>query len=144
MSLVLRVAGRRLGWNNDPHGPDRQALVMDDWSVKRSELEKWMEHQPTPQLVFVRYSAHHNVNFEWVYNHANLMHSHVIWARDLGVEHNRSLLKLVPDRTVWLLEADADNPQLVSYSSVDSQWAGPVPGSTLPEYAATEHEDLNW
>lgn len=144
LSLTLRVAGRRLGWNDDPHGPDRQALLMNDWSLKRSELEKWMEHQPTPQLVFVRYSQHHNVNFEWVYNHANIMHSHVIWARDLGVEHNRELLKLLPDRTVWLLEADAADPQLVSYSTVDSQWPGPVPGSALPEYAATEHEDLNW
>jgi hypothetical protein len=144
LSLVLQVVGRMNDWWVDEAGPTNHVLMVDDWSIRRSELEKWMEHQPTPQLVFVRYSPRHNVSFEWVYNHANIMHSHVIWARDLGIEHNRLLLKLLPDRTVWLLEADADNPQLMSYSTVDSQWAGPVPGSTLPEYAATEHEDLNW
>ena len=52
------------------------------------------EQQPKLQLVFVRYSPDHNMNFEWVYNHADIMHSHVIWARDLGAEHNKLLLDL--------------------------------------------------
>ena len=143
-SLVLRVEGRLRGWKEDPHGPERQALLMDDWSVRRAELEKWLQHQPAPQLVFVRYSPHHNVNFEWVYNHADIMHSHVMWARDLGSEHNKLLLNLVRDRTVWLLEADARDPQLVSYPS----WNGPTTAdaASVAQTAAPSTDDvqLNW
>src|SRR5450631_603466 len=79
----------------------------------------------TPQLVLVRYFPYHNVNFEWVYNHAHIMHSNVIWARDLGAEHNRLLLQLLPDRTVWLVEGDRRDPHLIPYS--ESIQSAPMP-----------------
>ena len=95
---------------------------MDDWSLDRANMEKWLEAQPTPQLVFVRYSQnHHNVIFDWVYNHPDIMHSHVMWARDLGAEHNKLLLNLVPDSTVWLVEADRRHPQLIPYADAINQ-----------------------
>ncbi len=89
---------------------------MNDWSLRRVELNKWLEQQTTAQLVFVRYSIHHNVNFEWVYNHADLVHSRVVWARDLGTEHDKDLLKQIPDRTAWAVDADREDPQLVPYA----------------------------
>lgn len=116
ISLCLRVAGRRFGWSESIHGPDRDALLMDDWSLRRAELDKWLEQQSGPQLVFVRYSIHHNVFFEWVYNHADLVHSHVIWARDLGTEHDKELLNEFPTRTAWVVDADDDEPQLIPYA----------------------------
>jgi hypothetical protein len=116
ISLVLRVEGRLNGWNDDPHGPDRQTLLLDDWSIRRADLDHWLEQQPMPQLVFVRYSPYHNLNFEWVYNHADIMHSHVIWARDLGAKHNKLLLDLMQDRKIWLVEADHRDPRLIPYS----------------------------
>jgi hypothetical protein len=123
--LVLRVENRLNGWwKDDPHGLDRETLLMNDWSLDRANIDKWLEQQPTPQLVFVRYSQYHNVIFEWVYNHADIMHSHVIWARDLGAEHNKLLLNILPDRTVWLVEADRREPQLVPYAEAVSN---PVP-----------------
>jgi hypothetical protein len=143
-SLALRVEARIQGWKEDIHGPDRQALLMHDWSLRRAELEKWLEQQPTPQLVFVQYAPWHNVNFEWVYNHADIMHSQVIWARDLGTEHNKLLLKLVPERSVWLLQPDVPEPQLVSYSEVDSTAPVPIPASQKPAVAASEQEQLDW
>ena len=115
LSLAIRVEARRVGWNDDPHGPDRQALLMNDWSLRREELRKWLEQQPGQQLVFVTYTARHNVNNEWVYNDADLPNSHVAWARDLDPEHNRLLLNAMPGRTVWWLEADKPNCQLVPY-----------------------------
>jgi len=93
ISLGLRLVGRINEWDEDPRSPDRKALLLHDWSLRRAELGQWLEHQPGPQLVFVRYSPRHDVIFEWVYNHADLIHSHVIWARDLGAEHNQLLLK---------------------------------------------------
>lgn len=116
ISLGLRVAGRLCGWSESIHGPDRDALLMNDWSLHRAELNKWVEQQPGAQLVFVRYSVRHNVFFEWVYNHADLVHSHVIWARDLGTQHDADLLKQFPDRTAWMIDADREDPQLVPYA----------------------------
>jgi hypothetical protein len=113
--LIWNIQQRLDGTLHDPHGIVRQALVQDDWSVDRANLEKWLEQQPNPQLVFVRYGPNHNINFEWVYNHPDIMHSHVIWARDLGAEHNKALLSLVPDRKLWLVEADRRHPQLIPY-----------------------------
>jgi hypothetical protein len=110
--LEDRLEGRKL----DSHGPDRQALLMNDWSLERARLEKWLEEQPKPQLVFVRYSPRHNINYEWVYNHPNIMHSHVIWARDLGAEHNKLLLNLVSDRKIWLIEPDTRDYELIPYN----------------------------
>jgi hypothetical protein len=116
LSLVLRVEARVHGWKEGIYDPALHTLPLDDWSLRRAELDHWLEQQGTPQLVFVRYSARHNVNFEWVYNHADIMRSHVVWARDLGAEHNRLLLQAMPDRTVWSLEADLKDPQLVPYA----------------------------
>ena len=135
IALVLRVEGRLNGWKEDPHGLVRQALRMDDWSLDRANMEKWLEQQPTPQLVFVRYSPYHNINSEWVYNHADIMHSHVIWARDLGAEHNKLLLNLLKDRTVWLVLADRRGPQLLPYAEVGN--------SASPPQAPTRTEDRN-
>src|SRR6266700_338653 len=143
VSLVLRVEGRLNGWNDDPHGPDRQTLLMNDWSLRRADLEKWLQQQRMPQLVFVRYGPHHGVNFEWVYNHADIMRSHVIWARDLGAEHNRDLLKLLPDRTAWLLEADKRDPQLAPYSEVDSRATVPVAAPATKPNSNLDQDQLD-
>jgi hypothetical protein len=117
LSLIWHVEGRLNGWPEDDY-VTFGALPMDDWSLDRANLAKWLEQQPSHQLVFVRYWQNHNVMVEWVYNHPDIMHSHVIWARDLGAEHNKLLLNLVPDRTVWLIEADRPHPQLIPYSEV--------------------------
>jgi hypothetical protein len=145
ISLVLRIESRLNGGKSDPHGPDRGTLLLNDWAVRRAELDRWLGQQSIPQLVFVRYSRRHNVNDEWVYNHPDIMHSHVIWARDLGAEHNKLLLDLLPTRTVWLLAADARDPQLIPYAEAES---APVlsaeegPGTTRS--ATEQDESANW
>jgi len=80
------------------------------------ELRDWLEQQPKPQLVFVRYSPDHNMNFEWVYNHADIMHSHVIWERSTISR----FWTLMQDRTVWLVEADRRDPQLIPYDQANA------------------------
>jgi len=141
ISLIVRIEARAQGWNDNIYGPERDALLSSDWSLCRSQLEHWLQEQPTPQLVFVQYSANHDVNAEWVYNHADLMRSHVIWARDLGSDHNRLLLQEVPNRTVWFLQADSPAPELIPYGQLDKEIRlgnppniGPVPKT----------KQLNW
>jgi hypothetical protein len=141
LSLVLKVETRLQGWKQGIHDPDQVTLALRDWSLQRAALEGWLQRQPSPQLVFVRYLPSHDVNSEWVYNHADIVHSQVIWARDLGAEHNRLLLRQFPERSVWLLQADWLRPQLIPYSQVDPQAPQPVPGKPdLP----VEQDQLNW
>jgi len=116
ISLAIRVEARVAGWSEDPHGQDRNALLVSDWSVRRAELDDWLKKQPERQLVFVHYSDHHVVGYEWVYNRADLRGSQVIWAHDLGAGHNRLLIQQLPGRKIWLLNADDSMPQLVPYS----------------------------
>ena len=94
--------------------------MLNDWATHRADLDHRLEQQPSPQLVFVRYTRWHNVNDEWVFNHADIMHSHVIWARDLGWEHNKLLLNLLHERTAWFLDADGPDPQLVRYADAEN------------------------
>ncbi len=116
--LVVRVEARANDWKIDSHDSDFDCLPMHDWSLRRAEIQDWLEKQPGPQLVFVRYFRQHDVNQEWVWNRADLMHAKVVWARDLGSEHNKLLLDLMKDRTVWSLLPDLPNPRLVPYSQV--------------------------
>jgi hypothetical protein len=67
-------------------------------------------------LVLVRYAPDHNVMEEWVYNHADVDGSAIVWARDMGDAANRELLDYFRGRQVWLVEADAPDPQPVPYS----------------------------
>ena len=118
ISLVLRVEARANDWAIDLHPPDVDALLTQDWSLQRAELEKWLEAQSGQQLVFVRYFAIHDVDHEWVWNRADLMHAKVVWARDFGSDHNQVLPQQMPNRKVWSLLADMPNPKLVPYSDV--------------------------
>jgi hypothetical protein len=129
-SLVMRVEARLNGWKEDTEGPDRNALLMNDWSLKRADLEHWLEQQPGEHLVFVWYSAHHQIANEWVYNHADLLHSKVVWARNLGVEHNKLLLQQMPERTAWFVDADRRDPQLIPYSEIERIKDQPAPIKT--------------
>jgi hypothetical protein len=140
ISLGVRVEARVKGWSEDPHGPDRDSLPMHDWSLRRAELEQWLELQPEPQLVFVTYSARHRVAYEWVFNHADLPNSHVIWARDLGAFENAKLIGQLQGRQVWSLKADVRVPQLAPYSQSNATEL------VVPEMAvkSSEEDPLNW
>ena len=108
--------------------------------MRRAELDRWLEQQTNSEVVFVRYARWHNVNQEWVYNHPDIIKSHVIWARDLGAEHNELLLNLLSGRTAWLLEADAGEPQLVPYAQA---LAIPSPRESHFAPSSTQDEPTN-
>ena len=72
----------------------------------RQTIQTELEHQGGRHLVFVRYSADHDVGQEWVYNRADVDNAKVIWAREMTPERNRRLIDYFRDRDVWLLEPD--------------------------------------
>ncbi len=116
--LGLNVTGRITGWWSETprRGAATFLITKGGWSETRATLLQWLHDQGGRHLVFVRYSSEHNVHFEWVYNRARLLDEQVLWARDLGEEHNRRLLALLPDYTVWIVEADSEHPRLRPYA----------------------------
>ena len=90
-----------LGW------PNTWATI---WTVPlgRQKLISELESQPGSHLVLVRYGPRHDPFREYVYNAADIDHSRIVWARDMGAEQNRALLEYFRGRQVWRLDADAE------------------------------------
>jgi len=68
------------------------------------------------QVAIVRYAPDHPPLEEWVYNHADIDGSAIVWARDMGDATNRELLDYYKGRKVWLVEADRPDPAPVPYA----------------------------
>jgi hypothetical protein len=84
------------------------------WFRERARIMHELTEAPGKHLVIVRYSPRHNGHAEWVYNEADIDRTKVAWARDMG--ENERLIDYFSDRQVWLLEADAQPPDLVPYA----------------------------
>jgi len=76
---------------------------------------KAVSHNGERHLVIVRYAADHDPLREFVFNSADIDHSFIIWARDMGDAKNRELIDYYPDRRVWLLEPDAPPLKVTPY-----------------------------
>ncbi len=81
----------------------------------RIAIDQQLSHAPGKQLVFVHYGPGHRFR-EWIHNAADIDAARVVWARDLGPEEDKKLTQYYPHRTAWLLEPDADPPQLSLYT----------------------------
>jgi hypothetical protein len=90
----------------------------------REAIERRLSSLPGKHLVLVRYDADHNIHDEWVFNGAEIDGAKVLWARELDAAQNTALLNYFNDRTVWLVQPDADNLELIPYAPRDSH-AGP-------------------
>lgn len=93
-------------WNLSWIGPEH-------FGVERAQVEAQLSQLPGGQLAIVRYGVSHHPIDEWVYNRAAIDGAKVIWARDMGTAANLELIRYYRDRTVWLVEPDA-NPARVS------------------------------
>jgi hypothetical protein len=76
---------------------------------------KLERYSPEPQLVLVRYSSRHYLNVEWTYNSADIDHSRLVWARDMGPTQNEELLHYFKNRRVWMVEPDETPPRVMPY-----------------------------
>ena len=82
----------------------------------REDILQRLTKLPGKQLVMVRYDADHNIHDEWVFNGAEIDSAKVLWARELDAAQNAALLEYFNDRTVWLVQPDEDNLELVPYA----------------------------
>jgi hypothetical protein len=84
-------------------------------NLDRTEIASELARMPGKQLVLVSYGTHHNVDWEWVWNRADIDRSKIVWARDMDTSSNEELIQYFGDRTVWVLKADDNSPHLMSY-----------------------------
>ncbi len=94
-------------------------------SVERVRVQNLLLHQPGRQLCLVRYAPDHVPREEWVFNHADLAHSPIVWARSLSPATDRQLIEAFPNRHVWLLQPDRDDAEeLTLYPGATQEVAG--------------------
>ncbi len=92
-------------------------LVWGHANWPRADVAAQLESTTGQHLVIVRYSYdHHNVNYEWVYNAADIDRSKIVWAREIPGVDMKPLLDYFNGRKVWLVEADAENPVPIPYN----------------------------
>jgi len=84
-------------------------------NLNRARILAQLEATTGEHLVIVRYEPQHDTDREWVYNEADVDHSKVVWARDMGTAQNEELIEYFKGRRVWVVDADEDAPQLVPY-----------------------------
>lgn len=134
--LVVLCVGQFLLWYGMHLFEGRSAPVglasFETWDVinhvnpeRRIEVEHQLAQIPGKLLVFVRYSPRHVFQDEWVYNRADIDHSRIVWARDLGPEEDRELIDYYQGRTVLLLQPDTNPPDLEKYNDSSYRWSGP-------------------
>ena len=88
----------------------------DSQNLKRAAMLKQLENSPGNQVVIVRYKPDHDfILDEWVFNLADIDNSKVLWARDMGPQQNRELLRYFSDRHFWIVEPDTKPVTLTVY-----------------------------
>jgi len=105
--IVLRVGAAAMQVQIEPKWPRG--------NLDRPRIIRELNSIPGDDLVFVRYSPTHDVDWEWVYNDADIDHASVVWARDMGVHTNEELMHYYPRRHAWLLQADENVPIVTPY-----------------------------
>jgi hypothetical protein len=86
-------------------------------NLERASIATKLEQLPGKQLAIVSYAPDHDLDFEWVYNAADIDGAKVVWARDMDPDRNRELLRYFKDRQAWAIHVDGSPPALVPYPS---------------------------
>jgi len=108
---------------------------------RRIALNQALTRIPDKLLILVRYWPQHVFQEEWVYNAADIDHARIVWARDLGDSEDEKLKQLYPDRTVLLLEPDAQPPKLSPYEPAAPPPPTPPPNQP-PSKPTLRFEDI--
>lgn len=115
--LVLRLTAPAMGLPLSETKVWWLRLAPSDRALDRAHLLSELESRPGRHLVLVRYGPAHDPlsRPEWVYNHADLDHAKVIWAREIDPERGTELAAHYSDRHLWLVEPDRDPRRLQPY-----------------------------
>jgi len=81
-------------------------------NLDRVAIARQLEATPGRHLVIVSYGPHHDVDWEWVYNSADIDNAKIVWARAMGPQQDEELLGYFHDRKVWHLNGDESPARL--------------------------------
>src|SRR5262249_28822049 len=81
------------------------------WTTERAQILAQLKEDGRDHLVIMRYGPWHSPHNEWVYNEADIDSSKVVWAREMDMAHNRTLLEYFKGRQVWLVEPLGEFPR---------------------------------
>jgi hypothetical protein len=102
--IVLRVTAAATHTQIEPAWPRG--------NLDRVAITRQLEATPGRHLVIVSYAPNHDVDWEWVYNDADIDNSKIVWAREMGTQDDQELLRYFHERKVWHLNADQSPPRL--------------------------------
>ena len=114
LMLVLCAASPRIRNSHVPQLATWYSPIVTN--SYRAGIISQLSQQPGLHLVIVRYRPDHLPVTEWVFNGADIDHSKIVWARDMGTEQNSELIRYFKDRRVWVVEPDEIPPRLSTYS----------------------------
>lgn len=112
--LALRAAAPPL------HIPMARSVLPSIYNAVRENIPSYpvevrLEDTPGQHLVIVHYSPGSEDWMGWVHNGADIDHSKIVWAWDMGTEKNRELVEYFSGRRVWLVNAGDNPPVLIPY-----------------------------
>ncbi len=79
---------------------------------RRQGIARELQKKAGKDLVIVSYKPDASVHQEWVYNHANIDDSEIVWAHDLGPKKNREIINYYDDRNVWMVKVGLNSVEL--------------------------------
>jgi hypothetical protein len=110
------------------HLPIANPAAPQTWSspwfqlLPRLAVEARLEGIPGDHLVIVHYGPMHDERQGWVTNAADINHSRIVWAHDMGANANDELIRYFSARRIWIVYPDENPIRLVPYKiSVASQ-----------------------
>jgi hypothetical protein len=115
--LVLRIGAENTGL------PYTQKLNFQSWccrvegNLNKARIATALQRIPGDHLVFVKTKTEEMNLFQWIYNDADIDHSRIVWARDLGAERNRQLQAYFATRQAWLADPNVEPATCVRYDA---------------------------
>jgi hypothetical protein len=103
------------------HLPIANPAAPQTWSspwfqlLPRAAVESKLEGIRGDHLVIVHYGPTHDERQGWVSNAADIDHSRIAWAHDMGAKENDELIRYFADRQVWIAYPDENPIRLVPY-----------------------------
>jgi hypothetical protein len=119
LSLVVLIIRAAAGPLHIPLRPSFMPSIYnsDHEKVSGNLIQEHLQAIPGQHLVMVRYPRGSDSDdwMGWVHNEADIDHSRIVWAWDMGAEKNRELVDYFRGRRAWMVDAGVSEPQLKPY-----------------------------
>jgi hypothetical protein len=119
--IMITILAVRIGLEKF-HLPFTQAVNFESWccvqpgNQSKAQVLETLDKLGGKHLVIVKQKDNPNDFLQWIYNAADIDASQVVWARDLGPEQDRALVRYFHDRRAWLVDPNPQPARLTPFS----------------------------